>query len=265
MPRTLSRTLATVVEALELDQPTVVTMDMIAAIATRSGLRTAPRVIAGRLRGHGWLLATGHRGVWEFAPASHAGPFGHGDPGLALRVALTAAPDLEAALALTTAAWALGFADRIPTRIDIAMPDPATAPVSLVRHAHVTSYTSTLGYQQVKGLPTHRPETILAHLAARPTIVRSWDAVLEWLPELASTLDPDALAVELTGRSPADRVRAGYLLQGLRPDLTTALKGDVAGPVRFGSRKDTPLRHSSTWHVIDTLLPVDPAVLGDRT
>jgi AbiEi antitoxin C-terminal domain len=134
---------------------------------------------------------------------------------------------------------------------------PSTPPASLR-----TGFTSALGYLQAKDMPTHRPETILVQLAARPTIVRSWDAVLEWLPVLAGALDPDALALELAGRNSSDRVRAGYLLQGLRPDLATALKGDVAGPVRFGSRNATPLRYSRTWHVIDTLLPVDPAGLN---
>lgn len=261
MPRTLSRTLAAVVEDLELDQPRVVTMATIAGIAARHGLGTAPRVIADRLRRRGWLLATGTRGVWEFAPGAHAGPYGHGDPALPLRAALAAQPDLPAALALSTAAWALGFADRAPSRLDVALPDLAAAPASLARDTHLTSFTSHLGYVQARTLPVHRPETIVAQLAAHPSAVRSWDAVLEWLPELAATVQAQLLTRELVGRPGAVRVRAGYLLQGLRPDLADPLRADVAGPVRFGPRDTEARRHSSTWRVIDALLPVDPAGL----
>ena len=39
------------------------------------GVRTATRTVATRLRERGWLLPTGQRGVWEFAPAAVAGAY----------------------------------------------------------------------------------------------------------------------------------------------------------------------------------------------
>ena len=80
MARSLSPTLASVVEDLELDQTVVVTAELLREIVARHQLGTSPKVVAARLRQAGWLLPTGRRGVREFAPGAHAGPIGHGDP-----------------------------------------------------------------------------------------------------------------------------------------------------------------------------------------
>lgn len=263
MPRTLPRSLAAVVEDLEVDQPRVVTMATLRTLVERHGLGTTPPVVAARLRKNGWLLATGTRGVWEFAPGAHAGPYSHRDPTLALRAALAASPKLPAALALGSAAWALGFADRAPATLDVALPDLSAATAALARDTHLSSFTSRLGYATAQGVPTHRPETVLAHLATSPTIVRSWSAVLEWLPDLAADLDVTLTTRELAGRPTAVRVRVGYLMSGLRPDIAALTRPDVAAPVRFGKRSAATLRHSSDWRVLDSLLPIDPSRLDE--
>jgi len=258
MPRTLPRSLAPVVEDLELDQLHLITMPMLRELAARHHIGSPPNVVAARLRALGWLLDTGTRGVWEFAPAAHAGPIGRGDPLLPLRTALTADPGLPAALAMSAAAWAHGYADRVPGRLDVALSPGARVPAALARATHVTPFAANLLPTTVRGLPTHRPATILAHLATTPTAVRSWDSTTEWLPDLAADLDADDLNAELTGRPTAARVRAGYLISGLRPDLATPLRAEVGDVVRFGPRDAQPLRHSSAWRVLDSLLPSDP-------
>src|SRR5664279_5081040 len=97
--RTLGPALAQVVEELELDQPVVVTLNDLAEILRRSHVRSRPVEVARRLRDRGWLLETAQRGVFEFAPGAHAGPYGHGDPFVDLRAYLAnqstagAAPD----------------------------------------------------------------------------------------------------------------------------------------------------------------------------
>lgn len=258
MPRTLSPTLAAIVEELELDQPTILTAADLRGIAEQRGLRTAPNVIAARLRDAGWLLPTPQRGVWEFAPGAHAGPIGHGEPTLPLRAALAADPTLSAALALATAAWALGFADRRPATLDVAMPVGAPVPSSLRRSTAVTSFTTYVGYTTAKNVPCHRPESVIAHLAASPAAPRSWTSTLEWLPDLTAEVAGEVLAAELQGRPRAVAVRAGYLLSGLRPDLTAPLAALVGDPVRFGPRRDAPARYVASWRVMDSLLPSDP-------
>ena len=78
LTRTIPPSLGPVLTELELDAPQVVTLAELAALVTRTGVGTEPRVVADRLRKLGWLLPTETTGVWEFAPAAHAGPIGHG-------------------------------------------------------------------------------------------------------------------------------------------------------------------------------------------
>lgn len=259
MARTLSKTLAPIVEELELDQPVVVTMHGLRDIVARHGIRTPPNVVAARLRSAGWLLPTTRRGVWEFAPGAHAGPLGHQDPVLLLRAAVAAEPHLQAALALGSAAWALGFADRAPASLDLAVPVGTRAPADLAHGASVSTLTSRLGPVTAKGVPCQRPETVLVHLASDPTAPRSWTSVLEWLEDLAAEADARRFAVEIEGRPRSVAVRAGYLLQGLRPDLAEPLRPSTGHLYRFGPRGDDAERHDATWRVLDYVLPSHPA------
>src|SRR5690242_11112329 len=91
--RTLPSGLASIVEALELDQVGLVTTQMLEDLRRRAGLATPARVIASRLRERGWLLPTRRRGVYEFAPGSHAGAVSRGDYTLQLQAVLAASPD----------------------------------------------------------------------------------------------------------------------------------------------------------------------------
>ena len=92
MARILSRGLAPVVERLELDRPEVVTLRDIEGICDEEGIGTEPRVVASRLKKAGWLLPTGQRGAWEFAPAELAGPYSACDPLLPVKAFAAANP-----------------------------------------------------------------------------------------------------------------------------------------------------------------------------
>lgn len=180
---------------------------------------------------------------------------------MVLAAALAATPDLDAALALGSASWALGYANRAPATLDVALPELSAAPAALVRRTHLHAFTSQVGYVMAKGVPVHRQEAVLVHLAHAPTVVRSWSAVLEWLPDLAADLDLGVVAAELAGRPVATRVRAGYLMEGLRPDVAGLVRADVGHVVRFGPRDADTVRHDASWRVLDSLLPVDPRSL----
>jgi hypothetical protein len=105
-------------------------------------------------------------------------------------------------------------------------------------------------------------ESVLMHMTAKPGAVRSWTSALEWLPELATELSWQPLSLELTDRPAATRARTGYLLQGMRPDLATAIQGlgRLHGKTWFGTRGHL-LRHDNTWQIADTSLPFDPRIL----
>jgi hypothetical protein len=254
---------------LEFDAPLVVTLAELAALATRTGVGTEPRVVADRLRKLGWLLPTETAGVWEFAPAAHAGPIGHGDQFLGLRAALASRPSLDAEVCLMSALLAHGFTDRAPDRLEVAVKTRASIPEGLRRATRVVVFDSNLAPERSRGVPVHLPATILVHLAARPADVRGWGAIADALPELVDVIAPADIDAELAGRPRSVRVRLAYLTQGVAPDLADRLvppnEGGRAAPkIWFGPRGGLK-RHSSRFSVADTLLPFDPANLHSST
>jgi hypothetical protein len=265
MTRTIPRSLGPILTELELDAPQVVTLAELAALVTRTGVGTEPRVVADRLRKLGWLLPTETAGVWEFAPAAHAGPVGHGDQFLGLRAALASRPSLAAAVCLTSALLAHGLTDRAPDRLEVAVKTRASIPEGLRRATRVVVFDSNLPPERSRGVPIHQPGTILVHVAARPADVRGWGAIADALPELVDVVAPDDIDAELAGRPRSVRVRLAYLTQGVAPDLAERLVppddgGRGAPKVWFGPRGSLK-RHSSRFSVADTVLPFDPASL----
>jgi hypothetical protein len=265
MTRTIPPSLGPILTELELDAPQVVTVAELAALATRTGIGTEPRVVADRLRKLGWLLPTATAGVWEFAPAAHAGPMGHGDQFLELRAALAPRPSLDAAVCLVSALLAQGLTDRAPDRLEVAVKTGASVPVGLRRATRVVVFDANLAPDRSRGVPVHLPATILVHIAARPGEVRGWSAIADALPELVEVVTPADIDGELTGRPRSVRVRLAYLTQGVAPDLADRLVppndgGRTAPKVWFGPRGNLK-HHSARFSVADTLLPFDPASL----
>ncbi|WP_203794863.1 type IV toxin-antitoxin system AbiEi family antitoxin [Actinoplanes derwentensis] len=179
-----------------------------------------------------------------------------------LRAFLAQRPSARCALTLQTAAWAHGAADRVPNRIEIAA---ATADLAKQLPATTTAsvFAPYLDPQELRGVPVLTRESVLTHMATSPRAVRSWASALEWLPNLAAETSWDRLSLELAGRPTATIARLGYLIQGLRPDLATAIHG--LGPLRgktwFGARGPL-LHHDNAWQVADTILPFDPRALA---
>jgi len=261
MTRTIPSSMGGILEDLELEQPTLVTTEQLAQLVERHGLRTPTRIVAARLRERGWLLPTGQRGVWEFAPAATAGAYSRNDPLTPLRAFLARRPTARCALTFQAAAWAHGFADRVPTSIEIAAGTSELAR-QLPSHVSVSVFDPCLPYQELRGIQVLAVESVLVHMTAKPGAVRSWASALEWLPELANELSWQPLSLELTDRPAATRARTGYLLQGMRPDLATAIRelGPLHGKTWFGPRGHL-LRHDNTWQIADTSLPFDPRTL----
>ena len=261
MTRSIPISLAPVLEELELAQPEIVTLKHLGDIARDVGVRTSPALIAHRLLALGWLLRTGLNGAWEFAPGAHAGPLSRGGPLLAFKAALALAPDLPAALALSSAAWAYGFADRTPSKIELAVASGRTVAAGLARNVRVLRFDSKLKPIDRKGVPVQRVESVLVHMAARPSHVTSWGGVAEWIGDIVAEAKEADVLFELSGRPRAVRVRFAYLLQALWPRLSDQIGDEGTSKVWFGPRRKLR-RHSQRWRVADTVLPFDPAKLS---
>ena len=260
MTRNVPISLAPVVERLELDQPEIVTLKQLTRLATELGVRTAPALVAHRLQALGWLLRTGLSGAWEFAPGAHAGPHSRGGPLLPIKAALALMPDLPAAVALNSAAWVHCLAHRTPPKIQVAVKSGARVPAGLVRKVQVLRFDARLNPVKRKRVPVQRFESILVHMAARPSQVKPWGEVVEWLGDIVAEAVEAEVLHELEDRPRAVRVRLAYLLQGLWPDLSERIGSGTSTKVWFGPRGKLR-RHSQRWRVADSLLPFDPAKL----
>ena len=263
MTRNISKRMAPVLERLERERPELVTASHLASILEEANIKSPAKVVAARLRDRGWLLETGERGVWEFAPAEVAGPYSSFDPLLPFASMKAAHPEAECALTMQTAAWALGAADRVPARIEVAFADgiPTWKTPSGIR---ALSFRSNLPFATAKGTPCLAPEAIAVHMAAKPSAVRSWSSALEWLPDVTYEMNADRAVEELEGRPASVAARTGYLLQGMRPDIAEAIRKAYppSAKNRFGPR-GAAMRNDERWKISDTLLPFDPAELED--
>lgn len=259
--RSLSRQLAPLVAELELRQPLLVSLKELAALAEEAGLRTPAKVLAARLRATGWLLPTGQRGVYEFAPGAHAGPYGHGDPFIDLRAALEMGHPLG--VALHSALWLHGMAERAPDRHEVAAPSGSAVPVSLRRRMRVVRFSPRLPTVQVDRLPVHQAATILVHAAAKPGDVRGWTTFAEALPELAARSTADDLDRELNARPFAVRPRLAYLLGGVAPAIADRLQPITPSSVTWFGSSRASRRYDKRFNVADGLLPFDPRTLQE--
>lgn len=260
MARSISKKMAEILQELELENETFVTSKKIQELSKKYSIKTSPALIAHRLKETGWLLATPQKGVWEFAPASYAGPFSKNDPLTSVKAFILANPDIECFLCLQTAAWALGLADRNPAKAEIAFP---TMPRKhMPEQLYACLYKPNISPVEKKGVLCLAPESILVHMATKPSLVRSWNGALEWLPDLVYDLDIESLLLELSGRSNSIKQRTGYLLQNMFPDAANAIMEitTVRSKVRFGPRTKA-LRNDEHWMISDTILPISPKEL----
>ena len=262
MTRTIPKALAPVVEALELEQAAVLTTQQLSDLIVQVGVATPAPVAIQRLAERGWLLATGVHGTWEFSPGAHAGAYSRGDPLLPVRAQLAVTPDLPVRVALGSALWRHGLADRPPEQHELSVPSRTYVPEALARSFRIVRFRPALPPVSTD-VPVDAATTVLVHLAASPTDVRSWGEVLGLLPELADQVTPAELTRELEGRPHATRVRLAYLLDGVAPQLVDVVGVEPRSKVWFGPRR-TLRRHSAKWNVADTLLPDDPGSLGRR-
>jgi len=248
---------APVLEELELEQPKLVTNDLLQRLALRRQIELPVADLVERLRRHGWLLDLTTRGVWEFAPAARAGPIGSGDPFIELRATLLRRPDLAVRVAAESAAWLHGLAGRQPGRHAIAAPAKLDLPPAL-RGFRTIRHVARLPPEMLDGLPAWRVASLLAQMAARPAIYRDWPNVEDWLADAVDRVDLTEMHEELRGLKRSAWARAAYLFsRGGRDDAGTELIAAAPpgkGPYYLGPR-DRRGRYDARFDVVDSNLP----------
>ncbi len=252
--RDVTRTLAPLLQELELERPRVVTKIELESYATSVGLDWPVEVVVRRLREAGWLLDLKTKGAWEFAPAARAGAFSSGDPMIEFRATLARDGRSGLAVAAESAAYLLGLASRRPDEEVIGARKGSRLPKALgdFRVVHWASRTEPV----VKdGLPVWAVATLLAFMAAKPGGYRDWPNVGEWMGQVARNVNIDSIAAELAGQCRAAWARASYLLDrgGNREAAMNllAFAPPGAGPFYLG-RRGMPGRYDARFEVVDS-------------
>ncbi len=255
-PRSVPRSIAPVLEALELDQPMLVTLSRLQELVDETGSPASAAHTARTLRERGWLLPLRTPGVWEFAPGARAGAWGGGDPFVELRARLATRP-IETAIAAESAAWLHGLSTRAPEPHVLALQVGANLPKSLDGF-RVVRWTAVDPIVDADGLPLWSVTTLVAFMGARPEKYRDWPNVSEWLSDGAARVSGVSLRAELAGQPRSSWARTSYLLfrggHDEAADELLSFAPQGKGPFHFGPR-DKPSKYIAEFEVIDHVFP----------
>lgn len=255
--RHIPASLAPVLKELELEQPRIVTKELLADLIARTDVSMNSTEVAERLQRHGWLVSLRTQGAWEFAPASRADCIGSGDPLIELRATLIRRPEFKVAVAYDSAAWINNLSQRPPGKHVIAIGPGQNIPHAL-RNLRVTRNWAKLDPLIIDDLPVWRIESLLILISAYPNAYRDWPNIGDWLPEAVEQADSMLLMKELQGRRRATWARTGYLLDVVEAytlgERIHHLLPSGRGPVYLGKR-GVPAHYNKRWEVVDSLLP----------
>lgn len=263
--RSVPRSVAPILEALELEQPVLVTLEKLEALTAETGVGVSGSAAARLLRERGWLLPLRTSGVWEFAPGARAGPIGGGDPFIDLRARLETRP-LPVAVAAESAAWIHGLASRSPEPHVIGLLPGEKLPKSLDGF-RVVRWAPTSSTDDVDGLPVWSLDTLLAFMGAKPDRYRDWPNVSEWLTDATRRISVDALRSELADWPRSGWARTSYLLAmggaDRAADELFASAPEGRGPFHLGPR-DRPSRYEHRFEVADHVFPTSWSIKATR-
>lgn len=214
--RAIPTSMAGVIQQLELDGDTVVTLKRLAEILSADGRTSGQdqtRAIAYDLQKAGWLGSLRTRGAWEFLPGARGGAYGSGDRFIEFRAQEAVNPTWQGALAMESAASVLGYAQRVPRKEVVALPQGSRPPKALSHDWRFLQLTVAQdGLTVMSGVRTWNLEGLIYGIAVRPSSYEDVAGLAQWLPDSADEVDVAVLIDLLRDAKPAARQRAAYIL-----------------------------------------------------
>jgi hypothetical protein len=214
--RVISRSVADVIEQLELDGDLLITLDRLATAMRHAGREsdeTDVRRLAYELQREGWLGRLRTRHAWEFLPGARGGAYSSGDRFIEFRAQRAVDPTWRGMLAMESAASVLGLAQRFPEQEVVALPAGQPFPKALT-HAwrYVRIELPEAGLTTINELPSWNLEGLIVGVAARPSAYKDVAGLAQWLPQVGAAANVHTV-INLLGSMPrATAQRAAYLL-----------------------------------------------------
>lgn len=213
--RVISRSVAPVVEQLELDGDLLVTLDRLAAALCRAGrdaTEAEARRVAYELQRAGWLGQLRTRHVWEFLPGARGGAYGSGDRFIEFRAQRAVDPTWRGVLAMESAASVLGLAQRLPEQEVVALPAGQPFPKALAQAwRYIRIELPEAGQTTINGLPSWNLEGLIVGIATRPSGYKDVAGLAQWLPQTAAAVNVETVITLLASMRRATAQRAAYL------------------------------------------------------
>ncbi len=214
--RVISRSVADVVEQLELDGDLLITLARLATAmrhAGHEGTKKDVRRLAYELQRDGWLGQLRTRHAWEFLPGARGGAYSSGDRFIEFRAQRAVDSTWRGVLAMESAASVLGLAQRFPEQEVVALPAEQPFPKALSgAWRYVRLELPEAGLTTINGLPSWNVEGLIVGIAARPSAYKDVAGLAQWLPQAAAAVNVDTVISLLAIMPRATAQRAAYLL-----------------------------------------------------
>jgi hypothetical protein len=214
--RAISRSVADVVEQLELDGDLLITPDRLATAMRHAGHEGAEadvRRLAYELQREGWLGRLRTRHAWEFLPGARGGAYSSGDRFIEFRAQRAVDPTWRGVLAMESAASVLGLAQRFPEQEVVALPAGQPFPKALVgAWRYVRIELPEAGLTTINELPSWNLEGLIVGIAARPSAYKDVAGLGQWLPQVGANVNVHTVINLLANMPRATAQRAAYLL-----------------------------------------------------
>jgi hypothetical protein len=245
--RVISRSVADVVERLELDGDLLVTADRLASVMRQMGVDADDaevRRLAYELQRDGWFGRLRTRHVWEFLPGARGGAYGSGDRFIEFRAQHAVNPGWGGVLAMESAASVLGLAQRFPEQEVVALAPGDRFPKALMGDWRAVRIAMPeAGVTTVNDLDAWNLEGLIVGIASRSSGYQDVAGLGQWLPEAVGRVDADTVVDLLGDMRSATRQRTAYLLgaagnTGARRQVTRAYPARETvwlGPRRAGA------------------------------
>lgn len=211
--RSIPKTLAPIVEQLELDGDLIVTVDRISGVLRDLAREDDARRVAYDLQRAGWLGTLRTRGAWEFYPGARGGAYASGDRFVEFRAQKELDRSWPGVLAMESAASLLGYAQRIPEHEVISLPVNVPLPKAFAGEWRAVSFVMpSEGLTIIDDLDTWNLGGLITGIAARPAAYRDVPGLAQWLPDAAFDVDVTTLCTLLQGQPASATQRAAYIL-----------------------------------------------------